>query len=159
MSECSHANRNLVWVPVGTPGLSTRQLRYQCGDCFEFVGGSQRHSLASPDTPEVDPASLALRDQKREERWAQARQRYNEWEQEQAQKDGEWWDQYNEHLASEKWQALRQLVFKRDQGICQGCYAAAATQVHHLTYKNVGDEFLWELIAICDECHERYHGF
>jgi hypothetical protein len=127
---------------VGTPGLSTRQLRYQCRDCFEYVGGSQRHSLATPDTPEVDPASLVLRDEKREEQRAQWRQRVDEMLRKEAREDEEWWARYCAHLASDKWQALRQLVFKRDNGICQGCYSAPATQVHHRTYKNMGDEFL-----------------
>jgi 5-methylcytosine-specific restriction endonuclease McrA len=30
--------------------------------------------------------------------------------------------------------------------------------VHHLTYQNAGNEFLWELVAICRECHARYHA-
>jgi hypothetical protein len=29
--------------------------------------------------------------------------------------------------------------------------------VHHVTYKNMGNEFLWELRAICAVCHERVH--
>jgi 5-methylcytosine-specific restriction endonuclease McrA len=158
MDECLHTSRSLVWVPVGAPGLSTRQLRYQCRDCFEYVGGSQRHALAASDTPEVDPASLVLRDEKREAQRARGRQLYDEWMAKPAQQDAEWWTRYDAHLASDRWQELRRLVFKRDNGICQGCYTAPATQVHHLTYKNVCDEFLWELVAVCDDCHDRYHG-
>ena len=33
-----------------------------------------------------------------------------------------------------------------------------ATQAHHLTYEHMGDEFLWELKAVCRPCHERWHG-
>jgi len=33
-----------------------------------------------------------------------------------------------------------------------------ATEVHHLTYQHVGHEFLFELVAICRECHTRWHG-
>ena len=31
------------------------------------------------------------------------------------------------------------------------------TQCHHLTYENVGEEFLFELVALCSDCHERLH--
>jgi 5-methylcytosine-specific restriction endonuclease McrA len=157
MNDCAHIDRTLVWVPVGTPGVSTRQLRYQCCDCFEYVGSSQRHALAVPSTPEVDPTTLILRDERREREREKFREEWNRWEREQFQRDAEWWQHYNEYLASDKWQKLRQLVFHRDNGICQGCYNAPATQVHHLTYKNVRSEFLWELVSICDECHARYH--
>jgi len=66
----------------------------------------------------------------------------------------EWYDQY---LASPEWKERRRKVLLRAQGICEGCRDAAATEVHHLTYDNVGEEFLWQLVAICHECHERYH--
>ncbi|MCK1357156.1 MULTISPECIES: hypothetical protein [unclassified Bradyrhizobium] len=33
-----------------------------------------------------------------------------------------------------------------------------ATQVHHLTYKHIFREFVFELIAVCDECHSRLHS-
>ena len=33
-----------------------------------------------------------------------------------------------------------------------------AKQVHHTTYANVGHEFLFELVALCPECHNRYHA-
>jgi 5-methylcytosine-specific restriction endonuclease McrA len=154
VNECAHTNRKLVWAPVGTVGVSTRQLRYQCNDCFEYVGGAQRHVLATPDTPEVDPNTLIIRDERREEYWAKQRV---DWALEQDQQSEGWWRRYNEYLATEKWRNLRQLVFQRDDGICQGCYAAPATQVHHLTYKHVCNEFLWELTSICDDCHARVH--
>lgn len=32
-------------------------------------------------------------------------------------------------------------------------------QVHHLTYERLGKETFSDLVVICDECHERLHGF
>ena len=32
-----------------------------------------------------------------------------------------------------------------------------ATQVHHLTYAHLGDELLFELISVCDDCRKRIH--
>jgi 5-methylcytosine-specific restriction endonuclease McrA len=152
--DCKHPNRDLVWVPVGTPGVSTRQLRYQCRDCFEYVGGSQRHALATADTPEIDPNTLVIRDERREERWQRRR---TEWDHEAQQRNEEWWQWYDNYLLTDEWHRRRRLVLERDGGICQNCRAARATQAHHLSYRNVGNEFLWELIAVCDDCHVRCH--
>lgn len=49
-------------------------------------------------------------------------------------------------------------VLERANHVCEGCGVNAATEVHHKTYKNVGNEFLFELVAICRPCHQRYHA-
>lgn len=66
--------------------------------------------------------------------------------------------EYLAHLRSPKWAATRALVLKRAGGMCEGCGIARADEVHHMTYENLGDEFLWELRAVCRPCHERWHG-
>ena len=68
-----------------------------------------------------------------------------------------WWDWYDAYLQSDAWREKRAQALKRDGGLCQGCLERPATQVHHLTYAHVGDELLFELISICDDCHERAH--
>ena len=65
--------------------------------------------------------------------------------------------EYHEYLDTVDWEGLRKKVFSRSKGLCEGCLEKEATQVHHLTYAHIGKEFLWELVAVCDECHERYH--
>lgn len=70
----------------------------------------------------------------------------------------EWRERYNSHLASPKWKGLRQRVLARAGYICEGCGIHQAAQVHNLSYDHLGDEFLWELRAVCIECHERFHG-
>lgn len=69
----------------------------------------------------------------------------------------EWFDWYNDYLASPKWQRRRQFVLKRAGGTCEGCGAAKATHVHHLTYDRVGDEMLFDLVAVCESCHADLH--
>lgn len=71
--------------------------------------------------------------------------------------DDAWHEAYDEYLASDKWARLREKVMTRSAGICEGCLGAPATEVHHLTYKHVGDELLWELVAVCRDCHRRCH--
>ncbi len=72
-------------------------------------------------------------------------------------KNERWWAWYDSYLKTEKWHAKRRAVIKRAVGICEGCLFAKATQVHHLTYFHVGEELLFELRAVCDDCHERAH--
>ena len=79
-------------------------------------------------------------------------------EREKAAKDREWWTWYNTYLRSPAWRERAARVKQRAGGICEGCGVRAAAQVHHVTYAHAGNEFLWELRAICNECHERIHS-
>lgn len=69
----------------------------------------------------------------------------------------DWFRQHSAYLRTPAWKARRAAVLRRAQGVCEGCGQADATQVHHLTYDHWQNEFLWELVAICDGCHERVH--
>jgi 5-methylcytosine-specific restriction endonuclease McrA len=91
---------------------------------------------------------------------AQERHRRNqeEWARQSAERQEEnrrWHQWYDEYLASDRWRQRRHLVFERSKGMCEGCRIIPATQVHHLTYERVGDEMLFDLVAICDECHHK----
>jgi hypothetical protein len=65
--------------------------------------------------------------------------------------------EYDDYLATPEWRAKRAKVLKRANGICEGCLERNATQVHHLTYEHIRREFMFELIAVCEECHTRLH--
>lgn len=69
-----------------------------------------------------------------------------------------WWAVYGAYLKSPEWQALRVQVLERAAGRCEDCGDAVATQVHHLTYRRVGDEHVDDLRAICNRCHDHRHG-
>lgn len=66
--------------------------------------------------------------------------------------------EYRQYLESADWATMRNRVLERDKHLCQGCLRERATQVHHLSYKNLRREFAFELISVCDTCHERIHG-
>lgn len=68
-----------------------------------------------------------------------------------------WFSEYNKYLRSPEWRQKRDLALKRDGFWCQGCHQQKATQAHHLTYEHVFQEFLFELISVCDDCHKRLH--
>lgn len=62
-----------------------------------------------------------------------------------------------EAMNTQHWQTCKIAVKKRCGGICEGCGNNQIVDVHHKTYRNLGDEFLFELIGLCRECHNRYH--
>ena len=66
----------------------------------------------------------------------------------------EWYQQY---LSSPEWREKRKRVLDRCGSVCEGCRTTYATIIHHMTYRNVGDEFLFELVGLCQVCHDRYH--
>jgi hypothetical protein len=55
-----------------------------------------------------------------------------------------------------KWQLICRLVNLRSRGMCERCTTAAATQVHHDSYKNLfhEEDHLGELRDLCRPCHE-----
>lgn len=70
----------------------------------------------------------------------------------------EFWSWYEIYLSSEKWKSKRKKVLERAKGICEGCRENKSEEVHHLSYKNKGNEFLFELVAVCIGCHDRLHS-
>lgn len=71
--------------------------------------------------------------------------------------DPEWREKYEKHLKSSHWNHLRQKALKRDGRKCSLCGATKNLIVHHLTYKNLGDEYLHELQVLCKKCHQTTH--
>jgi hypothetical protein len=153
---CEHPNVELRWR-VFSDGRAA-WVR-QCMQC-----GIQRGPNLKKDAPEVrarhdrplfDPTIADRYDDLRRAKLAR-QQRIQELEQERKQR--EWWEWYNRYLLTPEWKARRALVLKRSGGLCEGCRQSPAQQVHHLTYAHVGREFLFELVALCEECHERLHA-
>jgi 5-methylcytosine-specific restriction endonuclease McrA len=68
--------------------------------------------------------------------------------------DRDWQDRYDFYKRTIEWQQRRKLVLKRCHGICEACGIRTATEVHHLTYRHVFSEPLFDLVGVCRECHE-----
>ena len=66
-----------------------------------------------------------------------------------------WRTWYDKYLKSKVWRAKRTAVMHRAKGVCEACGEAPPQQVHHLTYDRVGREPLFDLVAVCRECHEQ----
>jgi hypothetical protein len=146
--RCRHP-RVEARVRVNAAGRRYYQRQYL--DCAEAVGTQIASASALAGGHEPPPFE--------EESLAQSRAETRRFYAEQAvARKQAWWDWYDAYLLTEAWRTKRVQVLKRDNGLCQGCLKRQATQVHHLTYDHVGDELLFELASICDECHERAHA-
>lgn len=76
---------------------------------------------------------------------------------------------YEEYLNSKEWLEKRYLVFKRAGTLygfvnifpmnpkCELCGKNEAVHCHHLTYARLYNEFLTDLVAVCEGCHNRCH--
>ena len=64
---------------------------------------------------------------------------------------------YIKYLSSEEWKNIRDIALKRDEYKCQKCKIKNADEVHHLTYENLYNENLEDLMSVCYECHKNIH--
>ena len=64
---------------------------------------------------------------------------------------------YVEYLESDEWKERRKAVLKRDKNKCRFC-GKKATHIHHLTYKNIFQEPLYDLVSLCNGCHQLIHA-
>jgi hypothetical protein len=69
----------------------------------------------------------------------------------------EWRLNYESYINSDEWKEKRKNILIRDNYICQICKTNKAVQVHHLTYKRLGNEQDFDLISVCLPCHELEH--
>jgi 5-methylcytosine-specific restriction endonuclease McrA len=136
--------------------IASGQITYwhQCQTCGRFPGNAVRKP---DDADRIPDADATLQDRYEAQRAAERQEIEQRHVRIQKRDRANWWRWYTEYLDSPAWQSLRRAVMDRAQGICEGCRSRPATEVHHLTYDNVGNEFLWELRAVCDHCHRRCH--
>lgn len=61
-----------------------------------------------------------------------------------------------EYLESRHWKEIRKKVLERDNYLC--ICGERATYAHHKTYENLWQEKLSDLVALCKNCHDGFHG-
>lgn len=160
--DCNHESRQLRWRKIES-GLNTyRMFVYQCQACgvastpiaAKSLTYGQKHGA---ETTEFD---AGLR-----QRWIEEQnaKRQLEIDERQAERERSWVERqefYHDYInSSPEWKERARLCIKlAPGGVCQGCGKRPPTQAHHLTYKHLGAEFLWELKAVCRDCHKRVHG-
>jgi 5-methylcytosine-specific restriction endonuclease McrA len=142
------------WLVIHTNTANVQTFTDQCTICGRRGRSYKKTSLTWEQRRSAPPFNQQLQedwDHRRKEMWDDIRSGQDSIRQQEQER---WWNWYNEYLRSEEWQNLRRRVFQRAEQCCEGCGTWPATEVHHLTYKRVGHEMLFDLVAICHDCHE-----
>jgi hypothetical protein len=149
--ECSHPQTEIRRVIVSGGAI---QFRKQCLTCGELVSQAIAKNRAPTNCAEIDEA---LRKIYRESRSLSRDDVIQRHVQKQKSETSNFWKKYSAYLKTPEWRAIRARVLRRAGDRCEGCGASNATQVHHLTYDHLFCEFLFELVALCEACHDRLH--
>lgn len=120
---------------------------FQCTNCGKFEPRKKDSFGLNPPTNTVD-LEIVNNFRHRQQEFANAQR---------DQKKSDWFAWYSDYLKTPQWQSKRLAVLKRDRYLCQGCMSRRASQVHHLSYEHCGNELLWELTSVCDDCHKKIH--
>lgn len=150
---CKHEHKTVRKKLAADGAISIWQ---QCDRCGHKVGiairkatltSAQILALPSWDT-QLESHFYAEKKEHFDETYAAEKKRHTE----------AWRRAYEQYLQSPEWKRKSKLVMLRAQGICEGCREAEAMNAHHLSYDDVGNEFLFQLVALCRKCHEKLHG-
>ena len=71
-------------------------------------------------------------------------------------------DTYVNHLMSEKWKQTKLTRLLIDDFKCKQCnkpITAETSHCHHITYQNLGDEGIKDVVSVCPQCHNDIHEF
>lgn len=148
-TDCTHSWTMRVVYPLDNG--QARQ-RFQCAGCGQLSGfKTMDKSREWPVFVDVVTPIRIAREEMREYAKAMADLVRGE-------KNADWWTWYRGYLETPMWFTRRDMVLERDNYRCtatlKGC-TGRATQVHHLTYDHAGNEPLFELVSICENCHNQ----
>lgn len=67
-------------------------------------------------------------------------------------------EEYERYIReSDHWQEIRTKVLRRDGHICRGCLENNATEIHYMNYRSLYAELMFDLVALCRDCHKKAH--
>ncbi|MGR3557184.1 MAG: HNH endonuclease [Sagittula sp.] len=136
-------------------------VKKQCLSCGLLVGNPVSRTPETDLLDEIDEAHNPAYEAKRKCEWDELRRRYvalqeSRWRGS-AQGKSYFQRSHANYLNSPEWAERRLQVMDRANSLCEGCRKTRASEVHHLSYRNWGNEFLFELVALCGDCHDRIH--
>lgn len=70
---------------------------------------------------------------------------------------GESVNTYKEYLLTKHWLKRKADYLRKHKKECTMCGNKYYIQVHHVDYKNLGDEKDEDLVALCKRCHDKLH--
>jgi hypothetical protein len=154
-----------------SPGMYNGKPRFviclMCGECGMvnvggipeislprfYAAGFTLHTITQEKWEECQNKLTRKREEIRQRWQDEAQQRRDAWTKESQERHKE----YEAYLLTDAWRKKRNAVFERDKYICQACLVNRAVSAHHLTYDNLFNEPLFDLVSICKPCHDAIH--
>jgi hypothetical protein len=65
---------------------------------------------------------------------------------------------YFEYLQSKHWKIVRERALKLAGQVCSNCASRYNLCVHHLRYETLWREHDFDVVVLCDTCHNMLHG-
>ena len=166
--QCLHESTELRRK---TTRAGTSMFGYQCLLCGKVDG--QWVKKATIESPDEIPSWDAVLEDRALKAWLnqEAERRSSDSEN----RRNMWFRAYTQFLDSPEWRAMRKRVHERAGGICESCLMRPSDQVHHTAYPKTPPDLeltpwrpptiaefsqqpLWELRAVCYQCHAKHHA-
>ena len=142
LMNCEHENQHLC-RRMASNGVE--HFVMQCLTCGAHVRAVRKDSIDPEIAATLPEWSDAIRD-KHDDQMRREREAF--WNERR--------EEYAEYLQSPEWRKRRDHRLFLDDHTCQaqlpGCYGEA-TEVHHLSYRFIFNEPLWDLVSVCRHCH------
>jgi hypothetical protein len=142
-TACRYVQRNGVAVA-----------KYQCRQCFQIHNTPGfKNDMLPEDAPPVDKV-------REKETWRYFNPEGEIREREQREffeRNAVWQANDDPIYDSPEWKGVRAKKLALHP-ICEGCGEAPATLCHHTTYQRKRSPLLFEIKALCADCHGRLHG-
>lgn len=140
-NDCPHYSS--AWVRVATL-QGGYDVILQCVRCGMLHGNERPHRAGDLNLPWVDDAARVEAKEK-----IAATKEYRD------EAIRKWRRLFDEYRNTVEWKNRVGLVMRRNMDACEACYHPAVTVIHR-SYEHVGDEALFELVAVCEECARKY---
>lgn len=66
-------------------------------------------------------------------------------------------DSYKDYLKSKHWKELKKKKRDTRKAKCRVCHTEKNLNLHHRTYKSIGNEHVGDVIWLCADCHNETH--
>jgi hypothetical protein len=155
-SSFYHNHRCLNFEPrIWTCKGGMEAIYNTCSQCGNKVGNAIKKEL-------VNVLSLKSADPHLTDDWEKKKSQINEIKRadltaKKEEEERNWRAKYENYIRSDAWLEKRQKRLIMDRFVCQGCVESKATEVHHQSYANLGNELMFEIISLCKKCHEFIH--
>jgi hypothetical protein len=150
--RCEHPQIELGRVVYPNASIHIRKV---CLSCGEFVGDTVKKGPQHDQLPPIE--YIDIRDKYRKARdagWKEILQKHARL---QRKRDAGFQKEYAAYLSSKNWKEKRQKVLARAKFICEGCLEKPAAVIHHTSYARIYRELLFDLVALCHDCHAVCH--